>query len=113
MCQRATGNAFAPLIEVASARVTWTGTPATWASSSIAERGFCAVCGSPLFYRQTGGATIELMAGGLDRPETFDPASNHGTESRLPWLARLSALPDRETVLAPGATLVSHQMETP
>jgi hypothetical protein len=112
MCQRASGNAFAPLIEVATDRVRWTGTPATWTSSNIAERGFCAGCGTPLFYRQTGRTTIEFMAGSLDRPEDYDPAANHGTESRLPWLARLAALPSRETTLAPGTTLVSHQSET-
>jgi hypothetical protein len=112
MCQRASGNAFAPLIEVATDRVRWTGTPATFASSNIAERGFCARCGTPLFYRQTGRTTIEFMAGSLDRPEDYDPAANHGTESRLPWLARLATLPGRETTLASGTTLASHQSET-
>jgi hypothetical protein len=112
MCQRATGNAFAPLLEVCEARVSWTGTPATWASSSIAERGFCATCGSPLFYRRPGGGTIEFMAGSLDRPDLYDPAWNHGVESRLPWLARLGDLPDRETFLAAGETVLSHQVDT-
>lgn len=113
MCQRATGNAFAPLIEVDTARVTWTGTPATFASSSIALRGFCGVCGSPLYYRALQGGTIEFMAGSLDRPETFDPRSNTGTQSRLGWVAALADLPDRETSFTRGDTVVSHQSETP
>lgn len=111
MCQRATGNAFAPLIEVPEARVRWTGAPATWASSNVAERGFCGTCGAPLFYRQMGSGTIEFMAGGLDRPELYDPAWNHGVESRLPWLAGLGGLPDRETFFTAGETVVSYQVE--
>lgn len=113
MCQRATGNAFAPLLEVAETRVAWAGTPATFASSNIAQRGFCGRCGTPLFYRDLRGGTIEFMAGCLDRPQTFDPRSNTGTESRLSWLAGLAALPDRETAPTPGETVVSHQSETP
>jgi hypothetical protein len=111
MCQRATGNAFAPLIEVPAERVAWTGAPATWASSNIAERGFCRTCGSPLFYRQIDSKVIEFMAGSLDHPERFQPAKNTGVESRMPWLAGLAALPDRETDLALIDRIVSRQAE--
>lgn len=110
MCQRATGNAFAPLIEVAEARVRWTGAPATWASSNIAERGFRGIRGSPLFLRSSGTGTIEFMVGSLAHPAHYAPAWNHGVESRLPWLATLDDLPDRETFFHAGEIIVSHQV---
>ena len=37
-------------------------------SSEIAERGFCGVCGSSLFWRPDHGKYIALMAGALERP---------------------------------------------
>ena len=37
-------------------------------SSSIADRGFCEVCGSSLFYRPNHGRHISIMAGTLDTP---------------------------------------------
>ena len=37
-------------------------------SSPEAERGFCNVCGSSLFWRQLDDDEISIMAGGLDGP---------------------------------------------
>jgi hypothetical protein len=37
-------------------------------SSAEAERGFCARCGSSLFWRRIGGDTVSMTAGTLDRP---------------------------------------------
>jgi len=109
MCQRATGNAFAPLLEVVSAAVTWTGTPAVWASSNVAERGFCAACGTPLFYRAIGEDTVELMAGALNPGFAYRPIANHGVESRVDWLAGLAHLPDRVTPADSVAAIRSRQ----
>ncbi|EKX58532.1 hypothetical protein D516_0394 [Rhodobacter sp. AKP1] len=106
MCQRATGNAFAPLLEVPTAEVVWEGTPSVWASSSVAERGFCATCGTPLFYRSDD--TTELMAGTLAGFD-FRPTANHGIEGRMGWLGGLAALPDRATRPELLSRVVSHQ----
>ena len=111
MCQRATGNAFAPLLEVPNTRATITGPLATFASSTLAERGFCPTCGTPLFYRTIAGDTVEFMAGSLAPPFRFHPYDNSGTESRVRWLAGLGALPDRVTRLP--APLHSHQTPEP
>jgi hypothetical protein len=97
MCQRATGNAFAPLFEVMTSAVHWQGTPATWASSDQVERGFCAACGTPLFYRGTHRDTTEVMTGTLAPGFAYRPIANHGVESRQDWLATLPTLPDRVT----------------
>ncbi len=96
MCQRASGNAFAALLMCDDALVTWYGTPATFASSSIAHRGFCARCGTPMFYRQHGGPT-EIMAGTLPHDFPFRPTRNDGVESRHAWVNALADLPDHET----------------
>jgi len=113
MCQRATGNAFAPLVSAAG--VVFDGRPARFASSDVAERGFCAVCGTPLFYAAPGAETdVELMIGSLDAPDLIEPALHYGVESRLPWLHLADGLPEYEC--RPGglsgkgpATITSHQ----
>jgi hypothetical protein len=97
MCQRATGNAFAPLILVEGA-VIWTGTPSEWASSAAAVRGFCAACGTPLYMRDSDG--LQLMAGTIAPPSPFAPVENDGVEARVGWLVALAALPDDPTPLA-------------
>ena len=98
MCQRATGNLFAPLVEVPNEAVVWErGAPATYASSNIAERGFCAACGTPLFLRDFDGDVTEFMIGALDHPEDVAPAYHYGVESRIPWAKSLDALPGYET----------------
>jgi hypothetical protein len=108
MCQRATGNAFAPLFEVMNDALTWQGSPATWASSDECERGFCATCGTPLFYRGVHRDTTEIMVGTLAAHD-YRPIANHGTESRMDWLVNLAHLPDRVTFLDPGQTITSRQ----
>ncbi|MBB5220195.1 hypothetical protein HNP73_000116 [Amaricoccus macauensis] len=95
MCQRATGNAFAPLVTATDVR--FTGTPTRFASSDVAERGFCRDCGTPLFYAPTGTDQIELMAGTLDDPDAASPALHYGIESRVSWLHLADGLPEYAT----------------
>ncbi|MGL6210013.1 MAG: GFA family protein [Paracoccaceae bacterium] len=105
MCQRATGNAFAPLMEVPSDRISWTGTPTEWASSDIATRGFCNLCGTPMYYRSTD--TTEIMAGTLTPGFPFRPSENIAVESRKAWLNDIATLPD---IATPATyTVTSHQ----
>ncbi|MDW3118737.1 GFA family protein [Roseovarius pacificus] len=54
MCRKWSGGIFLGL-EVGADAVTFSGAeePKTYASSDWAERGFCATCGSSLFYRIT------------------------------------------------------------
>ena len=95
MCQRATGNGFAPLLELPNDRITWEGTPAEWASSDVAIRGFCRTCGTPLYYRSTD--TTEIMAGTIAPGFDFRPHDNCATESRRDWVVHLADYPDRPT----------------
>lgn len=50
------------LIIDADATLTW------WASSAIAERGFCSQCGSSLFYRCHDADHVSVAPGALDGP---------------------------------------------
>lgn len=108
MCQRAVGNVMAPLVDATG--VEWQGTPATWASSSIAERGFCATCGTPLFLRdfsEPPGA-CELMIATLDDPEMAPPEYHYGVESQVGWLKLADGLPRKETA-EDGEAIISRQ----
>lgn len=97
MCQRAVGGPFAALLEIAKTDVTWHGTPARYASSNKAERGFCAACGTPLFFAFHDSASIELTMGSLPASFPYAPQRQHGVEARCAWVNSLAALPELET----------------
>ncbi|KIZ40446.1 MULTISPECIES: GFA family protein [Rhodopseudomonas] len=98
MCQKATGAPFASLAEVARENFAWThGKPASFRSSSIAERDFCKACGTPLSYRQNEGSSIEIMTGAFDRPDRVVPTVQLGAESRLGWVGSIANLPSKTT----------------
>lgn len=94
MCQKAAAGPFGVFSKVPMADFAWTrGQPATFRSSSIAARGFCAACGTPLFFRYLDGDWIEVTAGSLDRPGDARPVLQYGIEGRLSWLDGIGALP--------------------
>jgi hypothetical protein len=114
MCQKATGAPFASLAEVPNESFSWTrGKPAAFRSSSIAERDFCAACGTPLSYRLIGGPKIEIMTGSFDRPDMVVPTLQFGSESRLGWVGHIVNLPSQTTLQNYGTEklekIVSHQ----
>ncbi len=109
MCQKAVGGPFAALSTIDLAALTWTrGTPASFESSSIATRGFCAACGTPLSYQGLDRSKIEITTGSLDDPSAVPLQEAFGTESRVGWLDVLNSLPPHETE-AKFAGLVSKQ----
>ncbi len=114
MCQKAVAGPFISLADVRHEDFAWTrGKPASFRSSTIAERDFCAACGTPLSYRQIGGPHIELTTGSFDQPERVVPTYATGTESQLPWTKTIGDLPSRTTAEASNAEalkrIVSHQ----
>lgn len=93
MCQKAVGNLFAALVGVPREALTWTrGTPARFPSSEHVDRGFCANCGTPLFYDNRESARITITIGSLDRPDLVEPHHQDGVESRQPYFVRLHAI---------------------
>ncbi len=86
MCQLAFGNTRVPYINVRKDHVQWHARPASYASSKIATRGFCANCGTPLSFAFDRSERMDLSVGSLDDPSRIVPVSHFGVESRVePW----------------------------
>lgn len=95
MCQKAVGGLFAALVAAPDDALEWTrGAPSVFLSSEHVERGFCAACGTPLFYRGMDSGRTNLTIGSLDDPAAFPPTGQVGSEGRMPWFADLHALHD-------------------
>ena len=114
MCQKAVAGPFAAFVEIPNGDFAWTlGIPGTFRSSSIAERDFCAACGTPLSYRKLNGSVIELLTGAFDRPDRMIPTYQTGIESRLAWIIHLHNLPGKTTAENDGpdaaGRIVSYQ----
>ena len=62
------------------------GDPKFYKSSQFVERGFCADCGSPMFFRPTNEDWISILSGTLDDPELAPPEGHYGIESWISWL---------------------------
>ena len=98
MCQKALGNVFAPYASVPRQEFAWTrGEPALFQSSSIAERGFCQRCGTPLSFRYLDTGNISVSVGSLDDPNAAPPGLHYGIESRVSWLRMADGLPEVRT----------------
>ena len=74
MCQKAGGGPFMAFAGVrVSEFVVTSGAIATFSSSDIAERGFCARCGTPLTYQGLGSDRVSVTLGSLDDPGAAEP----------------------------------------
>jgi hypothetical protein len=112
MCQKAVGGPFAALSKVPIAQFAWTrGEPASFQSSSAAERHFCAACGTPLTFHYLDADEIEVTTGSLDTPAQVPITTNVGVEGRLPWIDRLmpGQLPEVSTMDHATRVVVSRQ----
>jgi len=98
MCQRASGGPFMAFGGVRLSQLVWTrGAPKIFESSSIAERGFCAECGTPLTYRMNEHDRISVTIGSLDSPTAVAPTIQLGVESKVRWLDGALGLPGQKT----------------
>jgi len=98
MCQKASGGPFMAFAGLRLDQLVWTrGKPKVFTSSAIAERGFCAECGTPLTYRLLDRDRIAVTIGSLDAPAVVAPARQFGVESKLSWLDGVVALPAQTT----------------
>ncbi len=98
MCQKASGGPFMTFGGVRMAEFVVTrGSISTFKSSDIAERGFCAQCGTPLTYRGFGADRVSVTLGSLDDPNEAEPTGQLGVESRVRWLLRSLGAPETRT----------------
>ena len=90
MCQKATGNFFAPLVGIPLDALTFTrGAAAEFRSSASGVRGFCRDCGTPLYFRVDGGAHVSFMIVAFDAPAAHPLSFEYGVEGTLPQVAQL------------------------
>lgn len=98
MCQKASGQPFMAFAGGRREHLRFTaGAPAVFRSSNLAERGFCAACGTPLTYAFDGTGRISVTMGSLDDPEAVRPQHQYGIESKVAWFDDILALPARRT----------------
>lgn len=89
MCQRASGNVSLALIVLPQAAVQWEGEEPDWYDSSpIAQRPFCAKCGTSLGFRYREGTDkMDLTVASFDDPSVFKPHHHFGAENiHRAWL---------------------------
>jgi hypothetical protein len=97
MCQKASGNFYLPLVSVRDAKLTWTrGAPKKFRSSSVALRGFCGDCGTPLTYEAPDGVALTIAA--FDDPAGIAPRIQWGIEAKLPYVDTIHRLPGEDTM---------------
>ena len=98
MCQKAAGNYFMPLASAKEEEFSLTRAEPGWFhSSDPVKRGFCATCGTPLFFKTVGSETIAITLGSLDDPSAIVPLTQDGLESRVPFFEKLFALSGTES----------------
>ncbi|MEM9267875.1 MAG: GFA family protein [Pseudomonadota bacterium] len=74
-CRKTSGH-FVAATGVARDKITIEGHVSWYQSSPEARRGFCAVCGSSLFWDGEGSSTLAVMAGTLDGPTGLSTAGH-------------------------------------
>jgi hypothetical protein len=93
MCQKATGNLFGAYAATPLSALTWTrGTAAVFKTSEAAERGFCAACGTNLYFKYSDKPRLSVAIGSLDMPRALVIERQYGIEGRIASLDALHAL---------------------
>ncbi len=101
ICQKFTGSSMSTWTAFPASTVQFLKTePTYFASSPIAERGFCPTCGSSMTYRliqPKKAAYLVIFTANLDEPKRHAPAAHSGMESKMPWIEILDDLPRTRT----------------
>ena len=107
-CQHASGSAYATGLVVPTAAVTIEGEPRWYESKAdsgnVARRGFCAVCGSPLFADSSAfrGVAMSIRAASLDDASWFKPQADCWMKAAQPWACTDPAVPKFDTLPTRG-----------
>ena len=114
MCQKATGNLFASLVGVRHEYLTWTrGTPSRFRSSEHVDRGFCANCGTPLFYQYLPGERVSLTIGSFDNPKAIALRWQMGNEGKHPSLVHLDQVESFGTTVGACTSVLVQRLVHP
>ncbi|RDE08308.1 GFA family protein [Pelagibacterium lacus] len=95
MCQKATGGLFGAFATAPTGSITWTrGAPAYFQSSTLAKRGFCPACGTPLSF-VWNDETTSFTFGSFDDPAVLEVDFALAPECAHPALDTLPAVRSR------------------
>jgi hypothetical protein len=112
ICQRAYGGLFSATLSFPGSGFRFTkGEPKCYRATTLAKRGFCADCGSPMPFFYEGNSNVWVKIGSLDHPEhwpmTKDApwgASSHWhTDTKIAWEAISDGLPQPIEMLSNAA----------
>ena len=95
-CQKIAGGPYIPWIHAPTDKIDWLQQPVTWNCSDLAERGYCASCGSAIYMRYHMDPTITSIAmGTIDESSGRIPSSKEHIflKDKASWLK----LPDDGT----------------
>lgn len=100
MCQRAHGAAFVTWVGTVAARAIVEGATLRWhRSSPEAERGFCASCGSTLFFRSSRWpGELHIVRANFDGAIDREPQAHVFWETHVPWFDVADGLPRKTSV---------------
>ncbi len=104
MCQRATGGVSIAFKGMRKADVQWEREPDRYASSPIAQRGFCSACGTSLTFEFPDSETMDLTVGSFDAPHRFRPTHHFAAESMHEQWLDTTGLPRYRTEDNPNVT---------
>ncbi len=96
-CRRTSGH-YAAMTSAPSADIELTASHSLrwYKSSDTAERGFCSVCGSNLFWRQVGRDAISITAGTLDAPTQLAMDEHIFVADKADYYTISDALPKKQ-----------------
>ena len=87
MCQKAVGSPYGAYAPMHRDELIFTrGAPKIFRSSAIAERGFCADCGTPLTYRNVKSSRISVTICSLDEPNAIAPEFQLDADMAVAWV---------------------------
>lgn len=94
-CQRANGAAFVTWVGAAADRAEYDGLRLRWyASSAKAERGFCADCGTPLFFRsERWPGELHVVRASFHGDIDREPEAHVFFDTHVAWFPITDALP--------------------
>ncbi|WP_196259112.1 GFA family protein [Pelagibacterium limicola] len=112
MCQKATGGLFGAYVAVENRYLQWKrGAPAHFRSSSVAQRGFCPACGTPMTFEWTHERTA-IAIGCFDEPDYFTLDVAYAAENMHPAIAGLVHVPARPLADTPEAERAYQELES-
>jgi hypothetical protein len=97
MCQKALASPFGAFATLPRDKLMFThGAPKLYQSSAIAERSFCADCGTPLTYSGVNSHTVSVTICSLDDPNAVAPQSQLDADNAVAWLGACLTKPNTQ-----------------